>query len=152
MKPLRWPLWLALICGLGVLLVGAGQAKSADPETPDNVVAGVGLQVVPTVLGELVVLAVVEASPAAAAGILPGDLIIAVDGHALRGKEFADVVTRYLWGPAGSATVLTLMRPGRAGQEEKKIERVVLKGAGATNLPGVEMLVPGGKGSGAAEN
>lgn len=135
--------WLALIVVLGVLLCIAGPAKIAGAAAQDNPIAGVGLQVVPTALGELVVLAVVEASPAAAAGIEPGDLIIAVDGHVLRGKEFADVVTNYLWGPVGSTTVLTLMRPGRPGEEKKKVERVVLKGAGGKKLPGVEMLMPG---------
>ncbi|WP_305046282.1 S41 family peptidase [Geoalkalibacter sp.] len=125
-------------------------SSKADGEA--NAIAGVGLQVVPTVLGELVVLAVVENSPAATAGIAPGDLIVAVDGQTLRGKDFAEVVTQYLWGPAGSSTVLTLKRPGRAGQEQKKIDRVVLKGAAGKKLPGVEMLVPESKGSSGVEN
>ncbi len=40
---------------------------------------GVGLQVVPTITGELVVLNVLEETPAAEKGVLPGDLIFQVD-------------------------------------------------------------------------
>ncbi|KIH76793.1 hypothetical protein GFER_06645 [Geoalkalibacter ferrihydriticus DSM 17813] len=93
------------------------------------------------------VLALVENSPAAAAGVLPGDLIIAVDGFPLRGSDFAEVVSRHLWGPVGSSAAITLLRPGREGIEQMQIERISLKGAALEALPGIEMLEPSSGGA-----
>lgn len=83
---------------------------------------GVGLQVVPTITGELVVLNALEGAPAADKGVLPGDLIFQVDDFPLQGSEFGKVVSEHLWGPAGSEVEIFYRRPGMAG-----VSRVVLK-------------------------
>jgi C-terminal processing protease CtpA/Prc len=83
---------------------------------------GVGLQVVPTITGELVVLNVLENTPASERGVLPGDLIFQVDDFPLQGSEFGVVVSEYLWGPVDSNVELFYRRPGVAG-----VSRVVLK-------------------------
>ncbi len=83
---------------------------------------GVGLQVVPTINGELVVLNVLDQTPAAEKGVLPGDLIFQVDDFPLHGSDFGVVVSEYLWGPVGSQVELFYRRPGATG-----VNRVVLK-------------------------
>lgn len=83
---------------------------------------GVGLQVVPTINGELVVLNVLDQTPAAEKGVLPGDLIFQVDDFPLHGSDFGVVVSEHLWGPVGSRVELFYRRPGVAG-----VNRVVLK-------------------------
>lgn len=85
---------------------------------------GVGLQVVPTITGELVVLNVLEKAPAAEKGMLPGDLIFRVDDFLLKGSDFGKVVSEHLWGKVGSSVELFYRRPGVAG-----VKRVVLQRA-----------------------
>jgi C-terminal processing protease CtpA/Prc len=83
---------------------------------------GVGLQVVPTITGELVVLNVLEETPASENGVLPGDLIFQVDDFPLQGSDFGVVVSEHLWGPVDSQVEIFYRRPGIAG-----VSRVVLK-------------------------
>lgn len=70
--------------------------------------SGVGLWVRPSHSGILVA-SVQSQSPASDAGIVPGDVIAAVDGTATTSSSVGDVVQR-LRGPAGSAVTLTLLR------------------------------------------
>ncbi|MDO3376674.1 PDZ domain-containing protein [Geoalkalibacter halelectricus] len=130
-----WPAWI-LVWVLMAAPLSLGFAAEQRP------MGSVGLQVVPTSKGELVVLAVVENSPAQAAGVLPGDLIIAVDGFPLRDSDFAEVVSQYLWGPVGSHSAITLLRPGREGIKQVRIERIRLQNVDVRSPPGVEMLAP----------
>jgi C-terminal processing protease CtpA/Prc len=88
----------------------------------DEPFGGVGLQVVPTINGDLVVLNVLEKAPAAEKGLLPGDLIFQVDEFPLKGSDFGRVVSEHLWGPVGSSVELFYRRPGVAG-----VSRVVLQ-------------------------
>jgi C-terminal processing protease CtpA/Prc len=83
---------------------------------------GVGLQVVPTITGELVVLNVLEETPASEKGVLPGDLIFQVDDFPLQGSDFGVVVSEHLWGPVDSQVEIFYRRPGVVGAS-----RVVLK-------------------------
>lgn len=83
----------------------------------------VGLQVVPTASGELVVLSISPGAPAAASGIRPGDLIVRIADFSLAGSDFADVVSRHLWGPEGSQVVIHYLRPGEAGRKSVTLTR-----------------------------
>jgi carboxyl-terminal processing protease len=130
--------WCARLCSL-VLMLGL-LASSAHAQ--EKVFGGVGLQVVPLVTGELVVLGVVTGSPAAAGGVLPGDLIIRIDDFPMRGSDFAEVVPRRLWGEVGSSVTLEYLRPGEAGRRSVTLRRVPLK-PDAPSPPGVRMLAPG---------
>jgi carboxyl-terminal processing protease len=103
----------------------------------------VGLQVVPTIGGELVVLRVVEDSPAAAAGLKPGDFIFRVDDFNLAGSDFREVVSKYLWGEVGSRVTLHYLRPGVEGERSVSLRRAPIKSKGA-DMPGVRMLSPDG--------
>lgn len=84
---------------------------------------GVGLQVVPTVNGELVVLNVLDNAPAMDKGLLPGDLIFQVDDFVLKGSEFGKVVSEHLWGPVGKSVELFYRRPGVAGARKVTVRR-----------------------------
>lgn len=103
---------------LGLLLFIFVGGASAENEQ----FGGVGLQVVPTINGELVVLNVLDDTPASEKGLQPGDLIFQVDDFPLNGSEFGVVVSEHLWGPVDSQVELYYRRPGVAG-----VSRVVLK-------------------------
>jgi len=60
------------------------------------------------------VMSVVEGSPAEQRGIAPGDQIIAIDGHPVRGKSSADLV-RTMRGEPGSKVNLSLRRKSHEG-------------------------------------
>ena len=135
------PLLITLLC---CLLIGQPLVAVAAPAAaPAKKAAagGVGLQVVPIATGEIVVIAVLVKSPAAKAKLRPGDLIIAVDGVALRGSKFADVTKNRLWGKAGTKVKLTWQRPGVAGKKSAQLVRAALKDEPAQDLE-VQMLVP----------
>ncbi|MFO0759021.1 MAG: S41 family peptidase [Byssovorax sp.] len=73
---------------------------------------GVGVEV--DFRGDYVtVIAPIEGSPAARAGILPGDQIVAIDGRPMRGERIDKLVT-LMRGPAGSTVKLTIRRPSVA--------------------------------------
>ncbi len=129
-----------VITGLffALLSSGGGPAAAAEGEF-----GGVGLQVVPTVRGELVVLAVVAGTPAEKQGIEPGDLIIAVDGYPLQGTNFQAVVRELLWGPVGSRAMLSFKRPGVAGLRQVDVVRIALEVDDKQSMSGVRMLLPG---------
>lgn len=57
----------------------------------------------------LTVVAPVEGTPAFAAGILPKDVIVKINGQAIRGLNIKEAVKRIL-GPAGTQVVLTIQR------------------------------------------
>ena len=59
--------------------------------------------------GSLLVLALIEGSPAAAAGLQPGDRILAVDGASVAGWSIDELVAR-VRGPAGTAVTLEVSR------------------------------------------
>lgn len=115
-------------------------APPAAPAKPAEM-GGVGLQVVPIATGEIVVIAVLLKSPADKAKLRPGDLIISVDGVALRGSKFADVTKKRLWGKVGTKVKLTWQRPGVAGKKSAQLVRAALKNEPAQDLE-VQLLVP----------
>lgn len=126
---------LLLIAWLVVLLA----VQAAAQERPFG---GVGLQVVPVSGGELVVLQIVPSSPAAGSDLRPGDLLIEVDGFGLAGSDFAEVVSRRLWGEVGSSVTLRYLRPGREGQHAVTLRRTPLSPPDEPPV-GVRLLTPG---------
>jgi carboxyl-terminal processing protease len=97
--------------------------------------SGVGLWVRPSHSGILVA-SVQSQSPASNAGIVPGDVIAAVDGTATTTSSVGDVVQR-LRGPAGSDVTLTLLRNDVA--TDVTVTRSVLEASDVT----VEHLADG---------
>jgi carboxyl-terminal processing protease len=77
----------------------------------DAEITGIGIDVEKRKRG-LVVISPIEGSPAARAGIEPGDVIRKIDGSDASALEWEDAVGR-IQGPAGSEVVLALERRGR---------------------------------------
>lgn len=87
----------------------------------DGEYEGIGAWVDPT--GEyLAIIAPMEGSPAEAAGLQPGDIVVAVDGEDMTGVDGNAVISRIV-GPAGSLVVLTIQRDGSAANFDVEIER-----------------------------
>ena len=59
------------------------------------------------------VIAPIEGSPAARAGVKPGDQIVAIDGRSVRGERIDKLVT-LMRGPSGSKVEMMVRRPGVA--------------------------------------
>ncbi|MFN9911316.1 MAG: PDZ domain-containing protein, partial [Pirellulaceae bacterium] len=61
---------------------------------------------------ELVVVAPIEGSPASKAGVLPKDVITAIDGKSTKGMSTEDAV-KLIRGKAGTSVTLSLRRKGQ---------------------------------------
>lgn len=72
--------------------------------------SGVGISISPKD-GYIEVIAPIKGTPAETAGILPGDVIIAVDGVSIQGLPI-DTVVGKIRGPQGTSVKLTIQRPG----------------------------------------
>lgn len=70
----------------------------------------------------IVVIAPIEGSPAARAGIAPGDEVVAIDQEPLMGMKPADVVAR-MRGEVGSKLTLTLRRAETGQLQDIELER-----------------------------
>jgi|GEM_PF-4522221 len=99
------------------LLTVAGSVLAAEQTV------GVGIQVVPVATGELTVIAVVDGSSAAKAGVRPGDLLTEINARRLRGSNFTEVVRTLLLGEPGSSLQLVWLRPGEAGGHSASLIR-----------------------------
>jgi carboxyl-terminal processing protease len=85
-------------------------------EVTESRFSGVGLSVVGVKTG-LRVTRVYDGSPAARAGLKPGDLIVAVDGKSLQGLAEETAVAR-VKGPAGTEVKLRWQRHGRTVERD----------------------------------
>jgi carboxyl-terminal processing protease len=96
------------------------QAKTLDEQTSGKF-TGVGLSVGEVKQG-LSVSQVFKGSPAAKAGIEPGDLIVSVNGNSIAGKPSL-VSTAKIKGEAGTKVTLGVQRKPGAATREVKVER-----------------------------
>mgnify|MGYP006275531579 CR=1 FL=1 len=88
--------------------------------------SGVGLQIGFADEGlQIVVIAPIEGSPAAAAGVAPGDRITAIDDQPVTGLSLDEAATR-LRGPAGTTVSLTIEREGQARRFSLQRDRISL--------------------------
>ncbi len=60
--------------------------------------------------GQVVIVAPMDGSPASAAGVKPGDIIVKVDGVDMTGKSIDQVISKVL-GPAGTKVTISLQDP-----------------------------------------
>ena len=86
-----------------------------------NRYAGVGIQM----SQDLIITDVFEGSPAEAAGLLPGDQLIAVNGESIEGMTSAETSTR-VRGEPGTPVTLSLRRGGVAEPVVKTITRATI--------------------------
>src|SRR5690554_3832271 len=75
--------------------------------------------------GFIKVISPIDDTPASRAGIEPGDLIVKIDDHPVKGMSLMDAVDR-MRGPAGSKITLTLVR-GAGTPFDVELERAVIK-------------------------
>ena len=75
--------------------------------------------------GFIKVISPIDDTPASRAGIEPGDLIVKIDDHPVKGMSLMDAVDR-MRGPAGSKITLTLVR-GAGRPFDVELERAVIK-------------------------
>ena len=101
--------------------VPPGQAAAERAHRSGRAGAGVALAAAD---GSVVVSGVVAGSPAAVAGIHPGERLLLVDGAPARGKSVA-ALQREIAGPVGTKVVLTLSAPGRGTRKVALIRRKV---------------------------
>ncbi len=87
--------------------------------------------------GFVTIVSPIDNSPAQAAGILPGDVVTAVDGQDVTGLSLQEVVDMIL-GPAGTPVTLTLFRPETSEDLTLTLERarIELQNVTWTMLPG----------------
>lgn len=95
--------------------IGATVAQLYDQETPEH-------------LGELVVLALQEKSPAVVSGLQPGDIILEIDGVATKGKKFETLVIKHLRGPADSKVKLQIRRHSASKTLGLEVRRIAIDG------------------------
>jgi hypothetical protein len=101
------------------------------PNAP--VLAGVGL-LLKVSKDALIVKSVVEGSAAESAGIYPGDRVVEVDGHRLRGKGVSGA-TKYILGPIGSVAQIKLERLEGHSKKYKPLDVLVVRELKATVEP-----------------
>jgi carboxyl-terminal processing protease len=80
------------------------------------------------------IIAPMEGSPAEAAGLLPGDVVIAIDGEDMTGVDGNVVISKIL-GPAGSTVVLTIQREGEPAPIDISVVRAEI------TVPSVESQI-----------
>lgn len=94
----------------------------------DGIFGGIGIDVWSTE-GGLEVLSRAPSSPAASAGILPGDIITHVEGRPTSKMPLVDAVNNWLNGPPESRVTLTITRPADGPQSPPRqliVERTVI--------------------------
>ncbi len=115
MTTLRFCTLLVVVFALGLY----GKAFASDsPGNEEHGVAGIGVHAGVDVKGAddihqfIIVLSVVDHSPAKKAGVHAGDEILEIDGTKVAGMNFKDAVRNHLRGPLGSVVQVTIKRPG----------------------------------------
>lgn len=86
---------------------------------------GIGVELEPRD-GRLVVLARMDGSPAAAAGLLPGDIIFSIAGDLADALRPEEAIHR-LSGPAGSSVEVAVLRPSTGERIRRCIPRAVIE-------------------------
>ncbi len=90
--------------------------------------------------GNITIVAPIDGSPAEKAGILPGDVILAVDGENVEGRTLNDVIG-LIRGAADSPVVLTIRHP----EADEPVEIVIIRGrielesVNWTMIPGTDL-------------
>jgi carboxyl-terminal processing protease len=101
---------------------------------------GIGAEVTQNSKGQTVIVAPFDGSPAKAAGVKAGDIILKVDGTDVSGLSISDVVSKVL-GPAGTKVTLTLQDPNTGATRDVTITRakIDVKNVTWSMLPGTKI-------------
>jgi carboxyl-terminal processing protease len=96
--------------------------REEERETLRGNFGGIGATITRNEAGE-VVLTPIPGNPAEAAGILDGDVLLAVDGRAITGEMTVEVIVEQIRGEKGTTVTLTVRHPGAAEPVDITIER-----------------------------
>ena len=98
---------------------------------------GIGAEVMLNNNGQVIIVAPFDGSPAKAAGVKSGDIMLKVDGVDLTGLSLSDVVSKVL-GPAGTKVTITLQDPGTGATRDVTITRakITIQNVTWVMLPG----------------
>jgi carboxyl-terminal processing protease len=93
--------------------------------TTSGELTGVGLQIAKDEADQtLQIIAPIEGSPAAAAGLQPRDRILAIDGRSTQDLSL-DEAANSMRGPIGTQVILTVRRPGEAARDVALLRDIV---------------------------
>ena len=109
---------------------GAGFLQLYDPGAPDK-------------RGMLIVVQVDPGSPAERAGVRVGDLVRAIDGKPVQGRDLDEISKRDLHGPPGALLKLGLFRLSTQEPVEVGVERVAYKPLENPASDGFHYVTPG---------
>lgn len=98
-------------------------AQAFDEDT-NGAYDGIGVEVQQQPDGTILVIAPIDDTPAARAGVKPGDLIIAIDGKTLTPEQ---IDSNPLRGEPGSKTVLTMQREGAKKPLDITVQRETIR-------------------------
>jgi carboxyl-terminal processing protease len=93
--------------------------------------------------GEIVIVVPIKGTPAEAAGIQPGDVILAVDGESTRGWT-VDMAVLKIRGPAGTPVTLTIRHPDQTIEDITIIRDEIRVESVSTTPPGGSLKDEGG--------
>ena len=98
---------------------------------------GIGAEVTINSNGQVIIVAPFDGSPAQAAGVKPGDIMLKVDGVDLTGLSLSEVVSKVL-GPAGTKVTITLQDQGTGAVRDVTITRakITVQNVSWVMLPG----------------
>ncbi|MFH1050836.1 MAG: S41 family peptidase [bacterium] len=96
------------------------EMKSINENSPDEVV-GIGIQF-DIVNDTMIVISPNSSGPAEKAGLISGDMIIAIDGRNIIGLD-NNAIPKMLRGPLGSIVKISIKRPGTLGLLDFEIKR-----------------------------
>ena len=90
--------------------------------------------------GRLVIVAPIDNTPAAEAGLQPGDVIVAVNGEDVTGMALEAIVERIM-GPAGTEVTLSILDPDTGQTREVTLTRarIPLENVSWVQLPGTQV-------------
>ena len=91
----------------------------------DGEFGGLGIEIGPE-KGFVKIISPIEDTPAAKAGIMPGDIITGINGESMEGKPLNDVV-KNLRGDVGTGIKLSVSRPSTGRQLDFDLVRAVIK-------------------------
>ncbi len=91
--------------------------------------------------GQVIIVAPIAGSPAEEAGIVAGDVILAVDGEPITDQTLSQVISR-IRGPAGSPVILTVLHPDAEEAVEIRVVRgqIKLQSVDWARIPGQELV------------
>jgi carboxyl-terminal processing protease len=117
----------------------ASEAKKAGAAVQGRL-NGIGVEIIQSTNHQTVVVAPMDGSPAAQAGVRAGDVILQVDGRSVAGLPLSHISAK-MAGEAGQPVALTVFNPSDGRRREIKIIRAAMKVNHVTwqRLPGTEL-------------